>query len=310
MLLKPVASFWLIWLAVLWIVHFPGFHLRLFFLPPSHGCFFVSFAGSCSSPEFFLPGCSQARPWVLSSTHTPSLIDFLPSHGFTLHTLLAPTRIFPEIYYDECLLDLTTWMSNKDLLINMSKNELPIFTTKPPPPIFPILVDNRLHFFFHSSYLIIQKMFLVFICRKYPDSDHFPPPLWLPPKSCHHPFLPELLNSLQTNLTASAFAPLIVFSQPGSWSDPLKNWAGLYLFSVQNSAKTSSNAHWQKCWNTEMKNTKRSSYLHGAPLQAVTSTVCPSFSTKKLSGSGLLYFTSVNILGWTILYCEKLTCAS
>lgn len=184
-----MASSWLLWLVAFGtmdhciLIHFTHLpsripHLLVSSFCPPDGSFFISFAGFCSSPELFLPGCSLALPWALSSIHIHSLLDFIQSHGFTFLTLMAPTSIFPEIHYDKCLHDITTWMSN-NFSINMSKNELPVFTTKPARPQFSpcqLITDSISSF---TPHITIQKM-LLFLSQKISRFWPLPTTSWLP----------------------------------------------------------------------------------------------------------------------------------
>lgn len=111
----------------------PGRHTLVSNLQPPDCSLFFSIADSRSSADLSLLGCPRAQPLAVFSSHTHTLVDLIGPHGFTLYMLMAPTGIFPEICYDKCLRDITTWMSNKDFEINMSKNEL-IFATKPAFP--------------------------------------------------------------------------------------------------------------------------------------------------------------------------------
>lgn len=100
---------------------------------PTDCSLFFSIADSQSSPDLFLVGCPRAQPLAVLSSHTHTLVDLIGSHGFTLYMMMAPTGIFPDICYDKCLCDITTWTSNKGFEISMSKNEM-IFATKPAFP--------------------------------------------------------------------------------------------------------------------------------------------------------------------------------
>lgn len=229
--------------------------------------------------------------------------------------LMAPTAYFQR-FVITCLLDITTWMSNKDININISKHEL-IFATNPLPLSLPILADNRLHFFFHSLHLIVQKVFSALSAKDIQTlitSHHL---------HGYHQSWGTIISCLNYSVTSKPISllllllPYSIFSiQQLEWS--FKSEASSHLSCAQNPTKTSSNVHWEKCWDMETKNIKQSSYLHGAyQLQQSPSVFSTDgdnfstkkFSTKKLSSSEFLHLSSINILDWIILCFGGLSCA-
>lgn len=88
-----------------------------------------------------------------------------------------------------------------------AKHELLIFAKNLHALSLSNSVDNRLLSSF-TPYIWFSENIFGSSCKRYSDFVHFSSPSWLPPKLRYYHFLPNLLNSLQTDLIASAFAPL------------------------------------------------------------------------------------------------------
>src|SRR4029434_8768419 len=104
-------------------------------------CVCVCVSGQLSVPHDLNTGVPQGSVMgpLLFAIYTTSLGPIIRSHGFSYHGYADDTQLFlsfpPEdttvsARISDCLADISTWMKNHHLQLNLAKMELMVFPTK------------------------------------------------------------------------------------------------------------------------------------------------------------------------------------
>ncbi len=119
-----------------------GIPLRWFEFDLTGRSFKVAWGGEVSKAHKLVTGVPQGSVLgpLLFSTYTTSLAPIIQAHGFSYHFYADDTQLYLSFRPDDptvaarisgCLADISTWMKENHLQVNLAKTELLVFSATP-----------------------------------------------------------------------------------------------------------------------------------------------------------------------------------
>ncbi len=127
-----------------------GITLRWFKSYLTGRSFKVAWGGEVSKAHQLVTGVPQGSVLgpLLFSIYTTSLGPIIQAHGFSYHCFTDDTQLFLSFQPDDptvaariscCLVNISAWMKDHNLQLNLAKNELLVFPATPSVNVYIIL---------------------------------------------------------------------------------------------------------------------------------------------------------------------------